>query len=347
MDSFAARLLAWFDLAGRTALPWQRDRTPYRVWLSEVMLQQTQVATVAPYFERFVAHFPDVTSLARADLDAVLALWTGLGYYARARNLHAAARIVVRDHGGEVPADRDALERLPGVGRSTAGAILALAFGVRAAILDGNVKRVLARLHAVAGPPDTTAIARTLWSHAEAHTPETRIADYTQAIMDLGALVCRPRNPDCAVCPVEEICSARQLGRVDEFPTKRPRRVLPTRTARMFLLTDSCGRWLLERRPLDGLWGGLWTLPERPSNATLGSLLAEIGIPAEPIPEEVPLASFRHTFSHFHLDIEPVRARLEAAPIAISDGERFRWWSAAEHERIGLAAPVVKLVRTQ
>jgi A/G-specific adenine glycosylase len=343
MDDFAARLLDWYDREGRKDLPWHRPRTPYRVWLSEVMLQQTQVATVIPYFERFVARFPDATALAHAALDEVLALWTGLGYYARARNLHSAAQRIASEHGGELPADFEALVRLPGVGRSTAGAILAAAFDIRAPILDGNVKRVLARCHAVPGYPGTPRTERTLWSIAEAHTPTARVADYTQAIMDLGALVCRRARPDCARCPERDGCSAHASGRIAEFPEPRPKRALPTRRARMFLLTDPAGRCLLERRPTTGLWGGLWTPPERDAETSLDAFLSELGCPGiEPASE--PLAPFRHSFTHFHLDIEPIRARLPAALPAIAGSDRFRWWSARDNEPIGLAAPAVKLL---
>jgi len=343
MDAFAARLLDWYDREGRKDLPWHRDRTPYRVWLSEVMLQQTQVATVIPYFERFVARFPDVDALARAALDDVLALWTGLGYYARARNLHAAAREIVARHAGELPADLDQLIRLPGIGRTTAGAILAAAFGERAPILDGNVKRVLARFHALPGHPGEPQAARALWTYADAHTPNERVADYTQAIMDLGALVCRRSKPDCGRCPVSADCAARVSARVDQFPAPRPRRELPTRRARMFLITDPDGRCLLERRPPTGLWGGLWTPPEREADTPLAALLAELGVDGDASAPQM-LQPFRHSFTHFHLHIEPVRARLPSAPVALADAERYRWWSARDNEPIGLAAPAVRLL---
>ena len=343
MDAFAARVLDWYDREGRKDLPWHRSRTPYRIWLSEVMLQQTQVATVIPYFERFIARFPNVDALARAALDEVLALWTGLGYYARARNLHAAAREIAAKHAGELPADLDQLMRLPGIGRTTAGAILAAAFGERAPILDGNVKRVLARFHALPGHPGESRTAHALWTYADAHTPNERVADYTQAIMDLGALVCRRSKPDCERCPVNADCEARASARVDQFPAPRPRRELPTRRARMFLITDADGRCLLERRPPTGLWGGLWTPPEREADTPLTALLAELGFDHDaPVPQV--LQPFRHSFTHFHLDIEPVRARLPSAPPTLADADRYRWWSMRDNEPIGLAAPAVKLL---
>jgi len=343
-DWFAARLLDWYDVAGRKDLPWHRERSPYRIWLSEVMLQQTQVATVIPYFERFVARFPNVSTLAHAQLDHVLALWTGLGYYARARNLHAAAGAIERDHAGELPRDLDALMRLPGIGRSTAGAILSAAYGVRAPILDGNVKRVLARFHAVPGYPGSTATGAVLWRHAATHTPVDRVAAYTQAVMDLGALVCRRRAPDCAGCPVRERCAARASDAVDRFPAPRPKRALPVRATRLFLLQDASGRCLLERRPLDGLWGGLWTPPQREAGAELGPLLDEVGIDRHQAGSISTLPSFRHTFTHFHLDIEPVRAAIDASTASIADGERYRWWCARDNEPIGLTAPAVRLL---
>jgi len=346
VDWFAEQALDWYDIAGRKDLPWHRERTPYRVWLSEVMLQQTQVTTVIPYFERFTAHFPDVGSLARASLDHVLALWTGLGYYARARNLHAAANRIVTGHGGELPRDLESLLSLPGIGRSTAGAILASAYGIRATILDGNVKRLLARFHAVPGHPGATATAQALWQHAETHTPETRVADYTQAVMDLGALVCRRSRPDCSTCPLAERCAARLVDRVMEFPAPRPKRPMPVRCARMFLLTDPLGRCLLERRPPSGLWGGLWTPLERDLETTLDNVLLELGLRLddEATPPLQPVSRFRHTFTHFHLDIDAVRARLPSTPVAAADHGRYRWWSPRDNEPLGLAAPTVRLL---
>ena len=343
-DAFAERLLAWYDVSGRKDLPWHRERTPYRIWLSEVMLQQTQVTTVIPYFERFVARFPNVSALARAELDHVLALWTGLGYYARARNLHAAAQVIEREHRGDLPRDLDALLRLPGIGRSTAGAILAAAFDVRAPILDGNVKRVLARYHAVSGYPGSKPTADALWRHADAHTPIERVAAYTQAVMDLGALVCRRRAPDCAGCPVHDGCAAFAQGAVDRYPEPRPKRALPVRATRMFVLQDASGRCLLERRPLNGLWGGLWTLPQRDANAELATLLDELGLDSRTASATSTLPSFRHTFTHFHLDIEPVRAALAAPAPTIADVDRYRWWSSRDNEPIGLTAPAVRLL---
>ncbi len=259
--TFAARLLAWFDLHGRHDLPWQADPSPYSVWVSEIMLQQTQVATVVRYYERFMQRFPSVEALAAADADAVLTVWSGLGYYARARNLKRAAEIVVERFGGRVPTTLAELVTLPGIGRSTAGAILALTTGQRLPILDGNVKRVLARYHAVAGWPGEPAVERALWELADRNTPAQRLAAYTQAIMDLGATLCTRARPACTVCPLAEDCRACALGTQAAFPAPRPKRERPRRSTTMLVVLDPAGRVLLERRPARGVWGGLLQLP--------------------------------------------------------------------------------------
>ncbi|MGB1880849.1 MAG: A/G-specific adenine glycosylase, partial [Gammaproteobacteria bacterium] len=260
--SLAARVIAWFEQHGRRDLPWQHPRTPYRVWLSEIMLQQTQVQTVVPYFIAFTERFPSLPALAAADIDAVLHLWSGLGYYSRARNLHRAARLVVEQHDGELPDSVEALEALPGIGRSTAAAIVAQAWDRPAAILDGNVKRVLARYHAEPGWPGDSAVLRRLWTLAEAHLPTTRACDYTQAMMDLGATVCTRSRPACPACPLREDCSARASDSQTRYPGPRPRRTLPERQTTFLILIDDHNRLLLERRPPAGIWGGLWCFPE-------------------------------------------------------------------------------------
>ena len=344
MTGFADRVLAWFDVHGRKDLPWQHPRTPYRVWISEVMLQQTQVATVIPYFERFIARFPNVDTLARAEIDDVLHLWTGLGYYARGRNLHAAARRIVDEHDSELPKTLDALIELPGIGRSTAGAILSAGHGIRASILDGNVKRVLARYFAVDGYPGERAVADTLWTHAEANTPDARVADYTQAIMDLGATRCTRSRPRCFECPVSAECVAFKNDSIDRYPTARPRKILPVRRARMFVLVDTRERCLLEQRPPTGLWGGLWNPPERSIECGVDDLLSELGIARSNIREQRPLPAFRHTFTHFHLDIEPLRIDIEASKLAVADQDRYRWYGTGENEPLGLSAVAVRLL---
>ena len=259
---FSDKLLAWFDDHGRKHLPWQQNQTPYRVWLSEIMLQQTQVATVIPYYARFTERFPDVASLAASEEDEVLHLWTGLGYYARARNLRKTAIQLVRDHNGEFPADLAQLQNLPGIGRSTAGAIMALAFKLPATILDGNVKRVLTRCYAIEGWPGKTQVSNSLWEIAEQLSPEQRIADYTQAIMDLGATLCTRSKPDCPSCPMHQSCLAYHHDRVKELPGKKPKKNMPVRQIHMIVVTNAENEVLLQRRPSQGLWGGLWGFPE-------------------------------------------------------------------------------------
>ncbi|MEQ8262375.1 A/G-specific adenine glycosylase [Pseudohaliea sp.] len=343
-DGFAGRLLAWFDDHGRKHLPWQQAIDPYRVWVSEIMLQQTQVSTVIPYFERFMAAFPDVKALAAADIDNVLHHWTGLGYYARARNLHRAARAVIGEHGGRFPETVDALAALPGIGRSTAGAIVSIACGGRAPILDGNVKRVLARYHAVAGWPGRSAVLNTLWEHAEAHTPGQRVADYTQAIMDLGATVCTRSRPACALCPLAEGCAARAAGNPGDYPGKKPRKILPQRQTAFVLARHPDGAWLLEQRPPAGIWGGLWCFPEVTSPGDAETWCRD-ALQAEPGTGS-PLAPFRHTFSHYHLDITPVVIPLDSAGEAVTESGGRLWYDPASPPRIGLAAPVLRLIET-
>ena len=338
---FASRLLAWWDANGRKNLPWQNPRTPYRVWVSEVMLQQTQVATVLPYFERFVERLPDIEALAAAELDQVLHLWSGLGYYARARNLHRAARTVVRDHAGSFPTTPEEIEALPGIGRSTAAAIVAQAYNRRAPILDGNVKRVLARQHRVAGPVSSAATLAELWRLADMHTPEGHAADYTQAVMDLGATVCG-RTPACLACPVRTTCRAFAAGDVDRFPeraTSRPKRL---ERRRFFVLTTPDGACFVEQRAPEGIWGGLWSPPERPADLAVETFLAQAGIDPEAVAEIRAGSELRHGFSHFDLVAEPIHVRLQAtSPEARESGGR--WIVPGEHE-LGLSAVAAKLL---
>ncbi len=343
MDDFARRLLHWYDRHGRHDLPWQHPRTPYRVWVSEVMLQQTQVATVIPYFERFVAALPDLGALAAAPEDRVLALWSGLGYYRRARHLHAAAKLCVAEHHGDLPRDFQSLATLPGIGRSTAGAILALAHQQRHAILDGNVKRVLARFHGVRGWPGERTIEQALWSHAEAHAPATRIADYTQAIMDLGATVCTRANPRCSACPQVRACTAHRDRLTTAIPEPRPARVLPERRVIFIVLRDERDRVLLQRRPPQGVWPGLWSLPEADNDGdahALASHLAELdhGMVAA-------LPEIHHVFTHFKLQAMPIEwCAVRAYPV-IADEPALRWCCRAEIADLGIPAPIRKLLR--
>jgi A/G-specific adenine glycosylase len=339
---FADKLLAWFDVAGRHDLPWQHPRTPYRVWVSEIMLQQTQVQVVAPYFERFVAALPDVAALAAAPRDDVLALWSGLGYYARARNLHAAAQACVERHGGELPRDLDALVALPGIARSTAGAILAQAWGERAPILDGNVKRVLARLHGVAGWPGTPAVEKQLWSIAAAQLPDARLADYTQAQMDFGATLCTRHDPACVLCPLQDDCIARREGRVAELPTPKPGKPLPERSAVVLWCEDAAGRVLLQRRAPAGVWAGLWSLPES-ADQDAARRWHETHFDGDFAAAET-LAPVPHAFTHYRLTLHPLRWREARGRDAVRDNPDLRWIDRAQLAQLGIPAPVRRLL---
>ncbi len=348
MDWFAKQLLAWHQQHGRKDLPWQQDINPYRVWVSEIMLQQTQVATVIDYYHRFMQRFPRVQDLALAPLDEVLHHWTGLGYYARARNLHKAAQKIVHEHNGEFPQTQTELECLPGIGRSTAGAIRAIAMQQAATILDGNVKRVLTRYHAVEGYPGKTAVANTLWQYAEDHTPKSQTDVYTQAIMDLGATVCVRRNPQCTSCPVSAQCQAWATHEVARFPEAKPKTTKPVRKARFFIVSLPNRSTLLEQRPLNGLWGGLWTPPERSCDLQTDRFVEEIGVSVQDITQQHVAPVFRHTFTHFHLDIEPVYLQISREPRMIEEQDSWRWVQpdqlAADNQKIGLSAPAVKLL---
>ena len=340
--SFAARVLAWFESHGRHDLPWQHPRTPYRVWLSEVMLQQTQVATVIPYFERFVHELPDLRALAQADGDRVLALWAGLGYYSRARNLHRAAQLCVERHDGELPDGFEVLAALPGIGRSTAGAILAQAHGTRLPILDGNVRRVLARHAGIDGDVQAAGTQRALWALAESLLPHARLAEYTQAIMDLGATVCRRADPRCGACPVAADCVALREGRTAELPRRKVARALATRETTILVLRDGAGRQLLERRPPSGIWGGLWSLPECAPGIDLATHLArEFGLRARTTRA---LPPFVHAFTHFRLRATPVCIEIDATRTRVGDSDSQRWVDAAALASLGLPQPVRRLL---
>jgi A/G-specific adenine glycosylase len=341
--TFSERVLDWYAQHGRRDLPWQVQPTPYRVWVSEIMLQQTRVATVIPYFERFMQCFPDVATLARAGQDQVLHYWSGLGYYARARHLHAAARQVLERHHGVFPQAFDEVAALPGVGRSTAGAILALACGQSHPILDGNVKRVLARYHALAGWPGQAPVQRQLWALAEQHTPAQDSAAYTQAIMDLGATVCSRSRPRCDVCPLQDGCAALASGRQGDYPSPRPKKAMRVRTVCLLLLCNDHGEVLLEKRPPAGIWGGLWSFPELGveedaiswCRGTLGIVAGEVG--RWPV--------MRHTFSHFHLDIRPLLLQAKEAATAVMEDAGLLWYNPTGGGQRGLAAPVEVLLQ--
>jgi len=335
--AFAERLLAWWAVNGRHDLPWQHPRTPYRVWISEIMLQQTQVATVIPYFERWLRDFPDVATLAAASLDSVLSHWSGLGYYARARNLHRAAMQCVQEHGGRLPATAEELAALPGIGMSTANAIISQATDRPAAVLDGNVRRVLARHAAIDGWPGRAAVQKRLWAEAEARLPNDRGADYTQAIMDLGATVCTRSKAACGLCPVSADCGALQEGRVAELPTPKPATKVGERTLHMLILRDSDGRVLLEKRPPAGIWGGLWCLPE---GEGLADIEARVGVAAD-IPKSLP--AVEHRLSHLRMSIRPLLADAgEARQVQCSAS--LGWFDRAQLAQLGLPRPVTELL---
>ncbi len=338
---FAPNLLAWFDRHGRHDLPWQLERTPYRVWLSEVMLQQTQVGTVIPYFERFVARFPDLSSLAHASADDVLHLWSGLGYYARARNLQRAARQLVAEHGGRFPDTVEGWVALPGIGRSTAGAILAQSRGERHAILDGNVKRVLARWFAIGGWPGEAAVLAELWRASESVTPADRAADYTQAIMDLGATLCTRSRPRCGECPVRAGCQGYASGRLAMLPGRRPPRAARRLRTVTWLVARGTDGVYLEQRPARGIWGGLWSFPEYPdAPSALAALAERFVVTGAPVIRPV----IDHAFSHFDLRIEPVVADVAGGAPAVQESPAV-WYNPLAPVALGLAAPVAGLLR--
>jgi len=339
---FAERILHWFESNGRKDLPWQQNTTPYRVWVSEIMLQQTQVATVIPYYERFMKSFPDVDALASADIDAVLHHWSGLGYYARARNLHKAAQHIRDEYRGTFPTAFEDVLALPGIGRSTAGAILALSRNERHAILDGNVKRVLARYHTIGGWPGNASVADELWQVAESHLPENNIADYTQAMMDLGATICRRSRPLCGNCPLTGDCKAYKDDAVANFPGKRAKKAKPQKTSHMLLLRSGTAIYL-ERRPAAGIWGGLWSFPEL-SGDTQVAEWCEQRLNVRPTAVEK-WATVRHSFTHFDLDIEPIAVRVEKDSAKVADDNDHIWYDTAAPQKLGIAAPVMILIQ--
>ncbi len=340
MIEFSDRLLQWFGEHGRKDLPWQQSARPYEVWVSEIMLQQTQVQTVIPYYERFTRQLPDIASIARADIDVVLQLWSGLGYYARARNLHRAAQLICEQYAGKFPRTFEDVVALPGIGRSTAGAILSLAHDERHAILDGNVKRVLARHQAVAGWPGKTEVLNKLWSLAEANTPEKRVAEYTQAIMDLGATLCTRSNPACAACPVGGDCKARLSDAIEQFPGRKPKKAKPLKQITMVMAVNE-NTVYLERRPPAGIWGGLWSLPEVEDVDDWCRHVLQ-NSPSDAEPRDI----LRHSFSHFDLDIQPVVVRVDAVSRNVADNPDATWYALDDNPPGGIAAPVQKLIDT-
>jgi len=336
-------LLTWFDQHGRHDLPWQSPRTLYHVWVSETMLQQTQVASVIGYFNRFMQRFPDIDTLARASQDEVLHLWTGLGYYARARNLHKAAQIIQKDFAGQFPEQIDDVLGLPGIGPSTAAAILAQALGQRHAILDGNVKRVLTRYHAIVGWPGNKQTETKLWKLAEAATPTQHLADYTQAIMDLGATVCG-RKPDCGSCPLADGCLAKKQGNPSEYPTAKPRKTLPIRHTSMLILQQQDNSIMLQQRPPSGIWGGLWSLPECPLDSSVEEFChSKLGLIVEKLEAGDTL---QHRFSHYQLDIIPIYGKVNGYSSRVMEDSGRIWYNISQPQKLGLPTPVKKLINT-
>ncbi|OQA32711.1 MAG: A/G-specific adenine glycosylase [Betaproteobacteria bacterium ADurb.Bin341] len=333
---FAQRLIVWQKRHGRHDLPWQQSRDPYRIWLSEIMLQQTQVATVLPYYQRFLERYPDLSTLAAASLNDVLEAWSGLGYYARGRNLHQAAQQVMQEFSGRFPSDPATIAELPGIGRSTAAAIAVFAFGARAAILDGNVKRILCRHAGIEGFPGLPAIEKKLWALAESRLPRQKVEAYTQGLMDLGSGVCMRHRPVCTDCPLSADCIAFVEGRQNDLPSPKPRSKLPERTATFVLITD--GRAvLLKRRPPKGLWGGLLVPPEGNPETILG----ELGFVSEGVHA---LPELKHRFTHFQLTLRPVVCPLTVRP-AGPDHASWHWQELGTLEQAALPTPVRRILR--
>ena len=345
MDWFAKTLLDWWQEHGRKDLPWQINRTPYRVWISEVMLQQTQVKTAIPYFHRFLHRFPSVSQLSRATEDEVLALWTGLGYYNRGRNLHRTAKILKSNHNGQLPKNIPDLMSLPGIGRSTAGAVLSLGYGISAPILDANVKRVLARFHAVSGLIGKSETEKELWSLAESHTPKHE-SMYSQAIMDLGATLCASKSPSCGECPLKSRCVGFTNGNPGQFPKKNKRKTKPERYARMFLLIDQSGRVLIEKRPPTGVWPSLWGPPEKSICTKVSEFVGPFGLTPPNIENQESGSTITHTFSHFRLLIEPVYIYLKKKTRIRVDRNQYRWHSQGLESELGLSVVAKKLLAT-
>jgi A/G-specific adenine glycosylase len=342
LSIFSEQLLAWYDQHGRKDLPWQQQPTPYEVWLSEIMLQQTQVTTVIPYYQRFTKRFPTVDDLAKADVDDVLSLWTGLGYYARGRNLHKAAKLIVEKHKSELPTDLAALIDLPGIGRSTAGAIMTLGHQKNYPILDGNVKRVLTRYFAIEGWPSKKDIENRLWQEAERLLPKQRIANYIQAQMDLGATLCTRTKPRCVDCPLQMDCAAFAEGKPTKYPTPKPKKTTPTKSTNWIISLNDQGEVLLTKRPDSGIWGGLWTFPELSDHTEINQFcLDHLAIYANKI---TAMPALHHVFSHFKLNIQPYLVNASINNYKVEENNHHDWYKIEQALRLGLPAPVKKIL---
>lgn len=341
-NEFSTPLLHWFDVHGRKDLPWQTPRIAYRVWVSEIMLQQTQVQTVIAYFNRFIDRLPTLIDLANACDDEVLSLWSGLGYYSRARNLHLAAKIIAKDHQGIFPTTLDALIDLPGIGPSTAAAILSQAFDKPTAILDANVKRVLARYFLIKGPTEQAQVKKKLWELANTCMPQARCADYTQAIMDLGATCCTTKNPNCTGCPLRVNCLALKEGEQSNYPTKKIKKPVPVLHQQFLVLLNEQGDVYLEKRPSSGLWGGLWCLPSLElEDCPLAFIEDRYALKGE-TPRK--LISFKHHFSHFHLNIHAISIKTDYLQNKPLDGQ---WFRHEQFASLGLAKPTYLILNAQ
>ena len=348
LPSFAEAVIAWQKQHGRHTLPWQNTRDAYRIWLSEIMLQQTQVAAVIPYYERFLQRFPDVETLAAASPQEVMAYWSGLGYYSRARNLHRCAQRICEEYQGQFPYEPALLAELPGIGRSTAGAIAAFAYGMRAAILDGNVKRLFCRVFGIAGYPAEKPVETELWRHADALLPEREVEAYTQGLMDLGATVCTRNRPSCLTCPLVHTCIAYASGRVHELPTRKQKKAVPEKHAAMLVIIDG-NEVLLEQRPSAGIWGGLLSLPELPhdagksSDARLHLILQTTALRFGAVAEFERLLAFTHAFTHYKLHVQPYLARIRNRTAFAGEGQ-YLWYPIDRLSQAPLPAPVKKLL---
>ncbi len=342
LSDISIKLLKWFNQYGRKNLPWQQDKTPYRVWVSEIMLQQTQVATVIPYYEKFMQKFPNLLALANANQDEVLSHWSGLGYYARARNLHKSAQMVRDNYGGDFPINFSEVLELPGIGRSTAGAILSLALNQHHVILDGNVKRVLSRLHLVEGWSGQVSVMNALWGLAEQHTPKKRVADYNQAIMDLGASLCsRGKNAQCELCPLSKHCGAYNTNTVSIFPHSKPKKSIPVRKTLMLMIYHEEQGIYLEKRPPVGIWGGLWCFPQCDTELELDNWCKKNL--SYDVHSKKKWPKMRHTFSHFHLDFTPILIKTGNPKNIVMEEKEAVWYKLGEESTRGYATPTIKL----